>query len=310
MCSGGDDPISKTFDTVGDAFGGVVDTVKDNWVDIRDTAESAAVVAGNYVLPGSSLVTSQLVSKGSQEQLNSDLGRIATTASGITGGVNGNTANWDPETWGSEGPPAPTTPTTTPAPTTDPTSVNPDYSFNGMTKGGEGLTMDSITGKAPGLESMGGAQGMTVTEGSMLGDPESFINNPAYVPQSVLENPGIISEAGLTTADALPSLGDPNSFINGGTAGTNLFPWGDVLTGVAVGALGPKVIDAITTMLTPKIATGTTPNPNTLATTNTENSGVMGAGKPGLGNASGGSSGSLQGVANTLLTTKDSGTLG
>ncbi len=52
------------------------------WTDIRDTLESAAVVAGNYFLPGSSIITSKLVSEGSQEQLNSSLGKFAQLASG------------------------------------------------------------------------------------------------------------------------------------------------------------------------------------------------------------------------------------
>ena len=52
---------------------------------LRDAVESAAVVAGNYYLPGSSLVTSRLVSEGSQKQLNSDLGRVAQLGSGLAG---------------------------------------------------------------------------------------------------------------------------------------------------------------------------------------------------------------------------------
>jgi len=64
------------------------------WTDIRDTAESAGVVAGNYVLPGSSLVTSKLVSQGSQDQLNSGLGQIAQLASGGAGAYEGNLANY------------------------------------------------------------------------------------------------------------------------------------------------------------------------------------------------------------------------
>lgn len=52
------------------------------WTKLRDTVESAAVVAGNYFLPGSSLVTSKLVSEGSQKQLNSALGKVAQLASG------------------------------------------------------------------------------------------------------------------------------------------------------------------------------------------------------------------------------------
>jgi len=64
------------------------------WTDIRDTVESAAVVAGNYVLPGSGLVTSNLASSGSQSQLGSGLGQLAMLGSGVAGGVAGNLSNY------------------------------------------------------------------------------------------------------------------------------------------------------------------------------------------------------------------------
>lgn len=53
---------------------------------LRDTAETVASLAGNYFLPGSSLVTDRLVSKGSQKQLGSTLGQIAQGATGLAGG--------------------------------------------------------------------------------------------------------------------------------------------------------------------------------------------------------------------------------
>ena len=56
------------------------------FVPIRDAVESAATLAGNYLLPGSSLVTDHLVSKGSQKQLGSTLGKVANIASGLAGG--------------------------------------------------------------------------------------------------------------------------------------------------------------------------------------------------------------------------------
>lgn len=56
------------------------------FVPIRNAVESAASLAGNYLLPGSSLLTNHLVSKGSQEQLGSTLGRIAQIGSGLAGG--------------------------------------------------------------------------------------------------------------------------------------------------------------------------------------------------------------------------------
>jgi hypothetical protein len=64
------------------------------WTDLRDTVETGAVLAGNYVLPGSSLVTSKLVSNGSQEQLNSDLGILAQLGTGGAGAMEGNLANY------------------------------------------------------------------------------------------------------------------------------------------------------------------------------------------------------------------------
>jgi hypothetical protein len=63
-------------------------------VKIRDTAETAGVLAANYFLPGSSLLTGSLASKGSQEQLNSDVGRIAQLATAGTGVFKGNLANY------------------------------------------------------------------------------------------------------------------------------------------------------------------------------------------------------------------------
>lgn len=52
---------------------------------LRDAIESIAVVAGNYVLPGSSLITSNLVTKGAQKNLGSDLGKVALVGSGLAG---------------------------------------------------------------------------------------------------------------------------------------------------------------------------------------------------------------------------------
>lgn len=64
------------------------------WTDIRDTLESGAVAVGNYVLPGSALVTKNLVSEGAQNQLNSGLGQLALLGGGVAGGVAGNLDNY------------------------------------------------------------------------------------------------------------------------------------------------------------------------------------------------------------------------
>lgn len=59
--------------------------MKGGWSGIRDLVESAASIGGNYLLPGSSIVTSPFMSKGSQKQLNSPIGRIANLAGALTG---------------------------------------------------------------------------------------------------------------------------------------------------------------------------------------------------------------------------------
>ena len=64
------------------------------WTDLRDTAESGAVLAGNYFLPGSSLVTSKLTSDGSQKQLGSTLGQLAQLGTGGYGAMEGNLSNY------------------------------------------------------------------------------------------------------------------------------------------------------------------------------------------------------------------------
>lgn len=59
---------------------------KSLWTSVRDTVEGAGAVAGNYLLPGSSLLTNNLVSKGAQKELNSPIGKIAEIGAGLAGG--------------------------------------------------------------------------------------------------------------------------------------------------------------------------------------------------------------------------------
>lgn len=63
----------------------VVHGIESGWNDIRDTAETAASLVGNYFLPGSSLLTDQLVSQGSKKQLSSPLGLIGQAGTGLAG---------------------------------------------------------------------------------------------------------------------------------------------------------------------------------------------------------------------------------
>lgn len=79
---------------IGDINGYETKPSKSAWTALRDASQAASSVIGNYFLPGSSLVSSQLVSKGAQEHLNSPLGMVANVASGVTGGLSGNMANY------------------------------------------------------------------------------------------------------------------------------------------------------------------------------------------------------------------------
>lgn len=67
---------------------------KSLWGKIRNAVQSVAVVVGNYFVPGSSAVTSKLVSKGSQKQLGSTLGTLAQIGGGLAGAANGMMQNY------------------------------------------------------------------------------------------------------------------------------------------------------------------------------------------------------------------------
>jgi hypothetical protein len=64
------------------------------WTSLRDTIETGAVLVGNYIAPGSSLITSNLTSEGSQDQLNSTVGKLAQLGTGGAGAFEGNLANY------------------------------------------------------------------------------------------------------------------------------------------------------------------------------------------------------------------------
>lgn len=82
------------FKAIGKAVGGVANAVGDVWSGVRDPLESLAVLAGNYYLPGSSLLTSRLASKESQGQLGSPVGVLAQLGTGASGAYAGNLGNY------------------------------------------------------------------------------------------------------------------------------------------------------------------------------------------------------------------------
>lgn len=79
--------FSKIFKGIKTGLSGIVK-------EVRDPLQTLAVLAGNVVLPGSSIVTSRLVSQGAQKNLNSSLGRLAQLGTGGFGAAQGNLANF------------------------------------------------------------------------------------------------------------------------------------------------------------------------------------------------------------------------
>lgn len=55
------------------------------WNGFRDALEETGTIAGNYELPGSAILSDQLVSKGAQNQLGSGIGQLAQLGSGLAG---------------------------------------------------------------------------------------------------------------------------------------------------------------------------------------------------------------------------------
>jgi len=82
----------------GDLRGGVKNVgniIDETYMDIRDPAVAAAVLAGNYFVPGSSMLTSQLANQGAQNILGSSGGKTLNFAAGVGGGLNGNLSGYD-----------------------------------------------------------------------------------------------------------------------------------------------------------------------------------------------------------------------
>lgn len=215
-----------------------------HWNDLRDNLEAAAVIAGNYVLPGSSLLTSKLVTEGAQENLNTDAGRLANMVAGTTGGLEGNMANYGKvgEAVGLTGAPteagsvpsgAESVPSVTP-PVTPPSGGTSllDYSMP-TANGGLGLqatpaldgTLSSglaapaggslggglgLTASAAGnLTSMGGAQGLTANAAGGGTLSAGGVNTGLFTPENLYQGTGSITNTGSS---------------GGGGGGTNLTP--------------------------------------------------------------------------------------
>jgi hypothetical protein len=160
------------------------------WTDLRDTVESVGVLAGNYLLPGSALITSKLVSKGSQEQLNSSLGKIAQLGTGGAAFLEGGpgfsnySAAYDKLTGAlnlSSG-----------------SSVSGQQALDAFNSGK--LSADEFAALAAGDAAAGGGLGTAVTGGATTGLSKYLV--PAAILGSSIIGAGAAKTAATTQADA------------------------------------------------------------------------------------------------------------
>jgi hypothetical protein len=105
--------------------------------------------------------------------------------------------------------------------------------------------------------------------------------------------------------DAAAAIAGDKATAAAATAGTLLTTGSTLVDGLITGLAGATLLPKVIGALTPNTAATQTPTTNT-DTSGTNTNTAMNPQGGAFGTAVGGSSGSLQGVANTLLTTKDS----
>lgn len=232
--------FSTAEDQLKSGVNNIDNILSETYMDIRDPLEAAAVIGGNYLLPGSSMVTSQLVSEGAQDILGSKGGQTLNFAAGATGGYQGNTANYGKigESFGG-------TPT-------DPNvidlgggvTINPDGSVSGGTFSGSG---DSFLGESGGFSEPATA-GSQVTADQITSDiAGDNIDagggwSPATdaTPAELEKARAVMASNGITFKQALDGI-RAGLFINSITGD----PLGLSDSGVQQGASGPTGFDVV-----------------------------------------------------------------
>ena len=193
------------------------------WTDVRDLGESVGVVAGNLVAPGSSLLTSKLASEGAQEQLGSDIGKLAQLGTAGVGAYN----MLNPAVAGTTGVPMANVPTYTPS-----TGFEPGGLFNpggaagaaapaaggaggilGSIGSGVGSVVNALGGYGPALSVAGnllsGYMGSQAAKGAAETQAEAQqraldLQREMYLSQLGLQQP--FREAGITAQNRLMDL--------------------------------------------------------------------------------------------------------
>ena len=205
------DIVKPVIDTVKEVVvEPIVDTVGDIYMQVRDPLEAAAVVAGNYFVPGSGLITSQLVSDDAKEMLSSDVGKAAMIGSGLAGSSAGNTwgnagSRFDAATAGSAGSASSSATNYGLSPNIDRgiglkgPAIGEGLDLTGPASdtAGQGLTMNG--GASANLPGMGGGQGVTgaAAGGGVLG--------------ATGVNTGAAASAGSLASNVLPSVKSTSS---------------------------------------------------------------------------------------------------
>lgn len=185
---------------------------REHWTHIRDQGQTAAVLAGNYFVPGSSILTSQLTSKGSQEMLNSDWGKLGQLASGVAGGY---------------------------------ANVAKAGAADAANAGAEGFVPTAGSGAATAADAGAeGAMSGSTSQAMMNGAPSSAMSTAPSGGMGIMSqapSAGAMAPSAATTAvPAATTAASPGWMSQAGTWAA-AHPWESMaLGGIAYGAVAPK----------------------------------------------------------------------
>lgn len=191
---------------------------------VRDTAETAASLAGNYEVPGSSLITDKLVSKGAQKQLNSPLGEVAQFASGAAGSGVGSSFTGIPESAGG------LLEDSALNSVSNSLGIGDTTDSLGITKNASGSTINPTTGGVTAGPST--PSSVTPSSGGGFSTPTNLADTFHSETQSLLDTGEL---GGGATSAATPALG---SVTSPGNAGTFLTSNTGAAANSALGAAG------------------------------------------------------------------------
>jgi hypothetical protein len=224
--------FSTAEDQLKSGVNNIDNILSETYMDIRDPLEAAAVIGGNYLLPGSSMVTSRLVSEGAQDILGSNGGQTLNFAAGATGGYQGNTANYGKIGESLSG--TPTDPNAVGG-VTGPDNIDVGGGYNPATNAAGGatatagsqVTADQITSEIAGdnIDAGGGwSPASDATPAELEKARAAMAANPSITFKQALDGIRTGLFINSITGDPLGLAETPSGNVGGGSAGFDIVP--------------------------------------------------------------------------------------